>query len=173
MMDKQEKYCRSATYEDVKQLIKSLNEHQVDYFLIGGYALFTHGYQRATRDIDLLVPATKESAHKLINALMALPEQAAKDIDPEWFIDIDKDEHGTIRVADEFVVDIMFNASGETYESLKSHAQIIDLDGLLVQTVDLEGLLKTKQTVRDKDRADRLVLERALDEIKNRSRPLS
>ena len=90
----------------------------------------------------------------------------ARNINPEWFIDVDSDEHGTIRVADEIVVDIMFNASGETYESLKSHAQIIDLDGLLVHTVDLEGLLKTKQTARDKDRADRLILERALNEIK-------
>ena len=165
-MEQPEKYSRSATYEDLKQLIQSLNEQQVDYFLIGGYALFTHGYQRATTDIDLLVPSTEESANRLIKALMVLPEQVARNINPEWFIDVDSDEHGTIRVADEIVVDIMFNASGETYESLKSHAQIIDLDGLLVHTVDLEGLLKTKQTARDKDRADRLILERALNEIK-------
>jgi hypothetical protein len=38
----------------------------------------------------------------------------------------------------------------------------IDLDGIPVRTVNLQGLLLTKQTARDKDIADRIVLERAL-----------
>ena len=42
----------------------------------------------------------------------------------------------------------------------------IDFDGVPVRTLNLEGLLKTKQTVRDKDRLDREVLERALDAIR-------
>lgn len=84
---------------------------------------------------------------------MSLPELAAKDIDPKWFLDGE-----TIRVGDEFVVDIMFNACGETYDSLKNHAEIIKVDGVKIKTVDLSGLLKTKQTVREKDIMDRLVL---------------
>ena len=39
-------------------IIRSLNQRRVDYLLVGGYALFAHGYHRATTDIDLLVPAT-------------------------------------------------------------------------------------------------------------------
>jgi hypothetical protein len=35
-----------------------------------------------------------------------------------------------------------------------------------VRTVNLEGLLLTKQTLRDKDIADRMVIERALDEFR-------
>lgn len=92
-----------------------------------------------------------------------LPEQAAKDLDPQWFV-----EAATIRVADEFVVDVMFNACGETYESLQPYAVTIDFDGLAVRTVNLEGLLKTKQTSREKDKLDKLVLERAIDAQKNR-----
>lgn len=38
----------------------------------------------------------------------------------------------------------------------------IVLDGIPVRTINLEGLLRTKQTMRDKDIADRIVLERAL-----------
>ena len=39
----------------------------------------------------------------------------------------------------------------------------VDLDGIPVRTVNLEGLLRTRQTMRDKDVADRAVLERALE----------
>jgi hypothetical protein len=66
-------------------------------------------------------------------------------------------------VADEFVVDIMFNACGETYESLKQHAEVIDMDGTKVHTVNVKGLLLTKRTAREKDIPDRLLLERALE----------
>ena len=80
-----EEYCRPATLEDLKALIASLNQQGVDYLLIGGYALFAHGYHRATTDIDVLVPATEEAGRKVRKALMVLPDQAAKDIDPAWF----------------------------------------------------------------------------------------
>ncbi len=160
-----EEYCRPATLEDLKALITSLNQQEVDYLLIGGYALFAHGYHRATTDIDVLVPATEESGRKVRKALMVLPDQAAKDIDPAWF-----NEGGNIRVADAFVVDIMLNACGETYETLKQYSETVDMDGLLIRTINLEGLLRTKQTMRDKDMADRAVLERALEVLQEREK---
>lgn len=43
-------YCRPASLDDLKALIESLNRQRVDYLLIGGYALFVHGYHRATTD---------------------------------------------------------------------------------------------------------------------------
>ena len=152
-----EEYSRPATIEDLKILIQALNRQGADYLLIGGYALFAHGYHRATTDIDVLVPANREAGRKIREALMVLPAQAAKDIDPAWF-----EEGENIRVADAFVVDIMLNACGETYETLKQHAETIDLDGVPIHTINLEGLLRTKQTMRDKDVADRKILERAL-----------
>jgi predicted nucleotidyltransferase len=157
-----EQFSRPATLQDLKTLIHSLNERQAEYLLIGGYALFAHGYHRATTDIDLLVPATREAGERTKQALMVLPDQAAKDIDPAWF-----EEGENIRIADDFVVDIMLNACGETYESLAGYAEVIDLDGIPVRTINLEGLIKTKQTLREKDVADRQVLERALAEIRS------
>jgi len=70
-------------------------------------------------------------------------------------------------VADEFIVDIMLNAGGETYETLNRFAETLDLDGILVRTVNLEGLLRTKQTKRAKDGADRMILERALEALQD------
>jgi hypothetical protein len=163
-MDEAAEYCRPASLEDLKTLIESLNRQQVDYLLIGGYALFVHGYHRATTDIDVLVPATLESGAKVKAALMVLPDRAAKDLQPEWFVEGDN-----IRVADAFLVDVLLNACGETYDTLRQYAVTVDLEGIPVRTVSLEGLLRTKQTMRDKDVADRRVLERAIELFKDQS----
>ncbi|MDO9224528.1 MAG: hypothetical protein Q8M09_04595 [Pseudomonadota bacterium] len=157
------RYARPANLDDLKTVLRSLHENQVPYLLIGGYALYTHGYYRATTDIDLLLPTTRDAAMKLKCALLVLPEQACAEIDPAWF-----EEGDTIRVADEFVVDVMFNACGETYETLDRFREVIYLDGIPVNTVSLEGLLRTKQTVRDKDVMDRLLLQRALDQLQDK-----
>lgn len=135
-----------------------MNSHGVDYLLIGGYALAAHGYQRATTDIDLIFPADSATGRRVKEALMILPDQAARDLEPEWF-----EEGENIRVADAFVVDIMLNANGETYETLRQYSETLDLEGIPVRTVSLQGLLLTKQTMRDKDISDRHVLERALE----------
>lgn len=39
-----DEYGCPATLEDLKALIASMNEQGADYLLIGGYALFAHGY---------------------------------------------------------------------------------------------------------------------------------
>lgn len=67
-----------------------------------------------------------------------------------------------IPVADAFVVDVMLNANGQTYETLRPYAETIEFEGIPVSTINLEGLLLTKQTLREKDVPDRIVIERAL-----------
>jgi hypothetical protein len=96
---------------------------------------------------------------------MVLPDQSVKRLDLTWF-----DEGENIRIADAIVVDLLFNACGESYETLKAYAEVIDLDGIPVRTLNLEGLLRTKQGAREKDSADRWVLERALEEYRKREK---
>ena len=155
---------RPATVEDLKKVIQSLNDNKVDYLLIGGYAFQSHGYIRTTTDIDILVPADKTTGKKVIQALLVLPDKSAKDIDLSWF-----EEKDTIRLADEVVVDIMFNACGETYDSLKKYAETIEFDGVKIRTVNLEGLLLTKKGLREKDIPDRLILEKVLEEQRKKN----
>jgi predicted nucleotidyltransferase len=156
-----DQYARPATIDDLKSVIRSLNENGVDYFLIGGYALFAHGYYRATTDIDILMAPDREQGPRVVKALLVLREGVSSGIDPAWF-----EEGENIRVADEIIVDLMFNACGETTETLSRYAETVDLDGVPVRTLSLEGLLRTKQTMRDKDVMDRAVLQRAIDAMK-------
>ena len=155
-------YSRPATLNDLKKIIQSLNHQGAEYILIGGYALFSHGYHRATEDIDLLVPANALSSKAIIDALFVLADKESANLKPEWF-----EEGENIRLADEVVVDLIFKTCGENFASLMPYVEIIDLDGIPVRTLSLEGLLKTKQSGRDKDKMDRLVLEKALAALRS------
>lgn len=156
----EEEFCRPATITDLMNLIKSLNEKEAQYILIGGYALYAHGIHRATEDIDILVPAKREAAQPIIEALMMLPDKTANELEPEWF-----DEGENIRLADEFVVDLILSTCQQTYDTLKKYTEIIEVDGIPITTLNIEGLLLTKQSMRDKDVMDRRSLEIIMNRI--------
>ena len=149
---------RPATADDLKRIVRALNDTGARYLLVGAYALFAHGYQRATTDIDLVVQASVANGERVRQALLVLADQSARDIDPAWFTEGDN-----IRVADEITVDLLFSPCAQTYELLQAHEQIVDLDGVPVHTVSLQGLLLTKQTQRPQDIQDSAILRRAIE----------
>lgn len=55
---------------DFKEFLKSLNDHQVEYLLVRGYAVGYHGYPRATGDMDIWVAGNSENAGKRVAVLM-------------------------------------------------------------------------------------------------------
>jgi len=54
---------------DTESLIRSLNDHGVDYVVIGAAAFPVHGYARATLDIDIFVRPDRGNAERLREAL--------------------------------------------------------------------------------------------------------
>ena len=54
--------------ETLRRVTQDLENHQIDYSVIGAVALNQHGYQRFTVDIDLLL--TKEGLEKFRNELV-------------------------------------------------------------------------------------------------------
>ena len=53
--------------DDFKEFLRLLNESEVQYPLIGGYAVGYHGYPRATADMDIWVAISHENAVKLVD----------------------------------------------------------------------------------------------------------
>lgn len=145
------------TLLDLRTLLTSLQENGVEYILIGGQSLALHGFPRATEDVDLVVPFDEENGKKLIKSLAFL--NSAKDLQSEWFsAEANADEIQNIRVQDDLVVDILFAANGQTYQSLLPHLKTISFNGMSIRTLDIDGLLKTKTNFREKDIIDRAVL---------------
>ncbi len=54
---------------DTESLLKSLNDHVVEYVIIGASALPVHGYSRTTLDIDVFIRPTRDNAERVLEAL--------------------------------------------------------------------------------------------------------
>jgi predicted nucleotidyltransferase len=142
---------------DLHSLLQALQNNGVNFILVGGHAVRLHGFNRATEDVDLVVPFDTENGARLIRSLQFL--ESAKELQAWWFSkEANEEEIQNIRVADELVIDILFTANGETYESLQPFLRKIEIDGVTIPTLDIDGLLKTKTSHREKDAIDRLFL---------------
>jgi hypothetical protein len=57
---------------DVVAIYRALNRHGVDYIVVGGFAVATHGVIRATVDLDIVVDHSWANAERLGAALTEL-----------------------------------------------------------------------------------------------------
>jgi predicted nucleotidyltransferase len=157
-------YTRPATWDDVRKLAQLLNESGVEYALVGGYAIAAHGFNRFSEDIDILVNPSAENSRRWIIALSALPDHVTRELldDPDVFA---KDARYALRINDEITVDVMPSIAGKSWGEMRKHIETIDLDGIPLCLLNLEGLLLTKQGLRPKDQMDAALLTRALEEL--------
>lgn len=157
-------FTRPATWEDLKTLARYLDEAGVEYALVGGFAIAAHGFNRFTEDIDILVNPSPENSRRWIMALSRLPDGAASILSTEQDI-FAKDSLHAIRISDEFTVDVMPAIAGLGWDVMKPHVRSTQIDDVTVRLLDLEGLLKTKQSSRPKDQMDAAVITAALKRL--------
>jgi len=55
--------------QDFRELLALFNKHEVDYVIVGAYALGFHGVPRYTGDLDILVKPQPANAGRIIQAL--------------------------------------------------------------------------------------------------------
>jgi hypothetical protein len=55
--------------QDFKDFLKLLNSKQVEYLLIGGYAVGYYGYARVTADIDIWIAIHPNNAQKFFEVI--------------------------------------------------------------------------------------------------------
>ena len=149
--------ARPAGLEDLVALCRSLNREGARYVVIGGMAIIQAGFVRATQDIDLLIEVSLDNLARVRRALMDLPDRAVRDM-----ADGDLDQYVVVRVADEIVVDLMKVACGIQYAEASALVDRRNLEGVEIPFANPVLLWKTKQTVRDKDRQDRVFLAQLL-----------
>jgi hypothetical protein len=64
-------------------------------------------------------------------------------------------------------------AANRTFGELREHILEIDYDGVPILLLDIDGMLMTKKTSRESDKADRLKLERLNSALARTGRPSS
>jgi nucleotidyltransferase AbiEii toxin of type IV toxin-antitoxin system len=152
-------YAREPQLDDLVRLARALNAHHVRYVLIGGFAVIAHGGARTTKDIDLLIDAAPENVARVRKALEILEDKAVNDVADE-----DVARYSVVRVADEIVVDLMSRACGVDYADASRDAVTIRFADVPVPVASPSTLIRTKNTVRPSDAADRQFLQVLIDE---------
>lgn len=142
---------------DAAAVLRTLDEHRVEYVVIGGLAVQTHGHTRTTQDLDLIPKPTSANLARLHDALTALgarPVGTARpariEIPATGVLELDTDAGG---------VDVHLDPPGAApYAALRSRALNVQLDvGVLV--VGRDDLIAMKRASgRPIDRSDVLAL---------------
>lgn len=131
-------------YQDFLEFIQALNNHKVEYLLVGGYAVILHGYTRTTGDMDIWVNPSAKNYNRLVKAFgeFGMP---LFDMTEEHFLDTSKFDVFTFGVSP-VSIDIMTRVKGLVFEAVFPNAASVELDeGLLVRLISLEDLLQAKQ----------------------------
>ncbi len=136
---------------DFKEFLKLLNEKNVRYLLIGGYAVGYHGYPRATNDMDVWIAIHPDNAQRMVTVLREfgfdLPE-----LTPDLFLQ----ENKIIRMGNPPMrLEISTGISGVEFDECYASRVVDTLDGVEVNIIDLPHLKANKKAAgRLKDLAD-------------------
>jgi predicted nucleotidyltransferase len=149
--------ARAPEPEDVARVCRALNDAEVRYVLIGGFAVIAHGGGRFTKDVDLLIDDDLDNVARVKRALAILPDNAVADV-----ADSDVQSYQVVRVVDEIVIDLMGRACGLSYADVVRDAESLDLLGVKVPVASPATLIRTKDTLRPQDAIDRAFLEGVL-----------
>ncbi len=125
------------------KLLKELNTNNVEYLIVGGYAVNYYGYRRTTGDLDLLIkPDNGINKQRLITCFknLALSDSAIKRLlsldftKPLIFIDGEEP----------FKIDFMTKISGVDFnDAWEKRIQVV-IDGINVNFIHLNHLLISK-----------------------------
>lgn len=128
---------------DFVEFINALNDCEVDYVLVGGYAVILHGYSRTTGDMDLWINPTRTNYEKLVKAfdVFRLP-----------LFDMTLDKFLNTEEYDVFsfgrppmAIDIMTKVKGLVFNEAVNGAQWFELEEeFAIRVVNFNDLIKAK-----------------------------
>jgi hypothetical protein len=137
--------------DDFKEFLKLLNESNVEYLLIGGYAVGYHGYPRATADMDIWVAISPNNAERLVDVFHRFGMQNPK-LTPGLFQERGK----IIRMGvPPMRIEVFTEIDGvEFYECYATRIKA-RIDGQTVNLISSENLRRNKRaSARHKDLDD-------------------
>ena len=118
---------------DFKEFLKLLNDAEVEYLLIGGYAVGYHGYPRTTADMDVGVAMTAGNAAKLVDVLHRFGMQDVS-LRPELFLERGK----IIRMGvPPMRIEILTEIDGVRFAECYAKREVAKLDGQKVNLISL------------------------------------
>ena len=129
---------------DFQDFLKSLNDADVKYVLVGGYSVIFHGFPRTTGDLDIFVEVSKENYLKLKKAFSQFG-LAMFDMTEENFLlnsDLTVFTFGRSPVS----IEILKKISGLSFEEVFQNAIETEIENIPLKIINLKDLIKNKKT---------------------------
>ena len=142
---------------DLREFIECLNSNEVEYLVIGAFAVSWHGFPRYSADIDFLIRPSQANAERVLRALAKFGfgglEISASDLTvPGRVIQLGYEPNR---------IDLMTSITGVSFDDAWHERDAGDLDGLSVNFIGRLSLIRNKEaTGRAKDRIDAEELRR-------------
>jgi hypothetical protein len=136
---------------DYRDMLSAFDDADVEYLVVGAYAVAAHGHPRATGDIDLWVRPSSDNAKRVLRALDAfgapLSEISEEDFRKPNLV-------FQIGIAPRRI-DILTSAEGLTFDVAWRDRLIVELEGVSVPVLSKEHLIQNKRALgRHQDLAD-------------------
>ncbi|MBN1147652.1 MAG: hypothetical protein JXA78_10385 [Anaerolineales bacterium] len=129
---------------DFKEFLQLLSANQVEYLLIGGYAVGYHGYPRATIDMDIWVAMHPENAAKLVAVLKEFGFNVPE-LSEELFLKADQ----IVRMGVPPVrLEITTTISGVDFSECYAERVVDDLGGVQVNLINLSLVVMNGYTTK-------------------------
>lgn len=124
----------------LQDVFRSLEKHEVKYLIIGGIAAVLYGVPRATFDLDIIIEATPKNAEKLLDAFLDAKLGTASLITAEKLL---KNE---ITVFEDSVrIDVQTFTPGIIFEKSWKNRKIMTYRGNSFYVVSREDLIVSKK----------------------------
>jgi len=137
--------------KDLREFVELLNSNEVEYLVVGAFAVAYHGFPRYTADLDLLLRPTPANACRVLRALQSFGfgnvGVTAEDLQVEGkVIQLGVKPNR---------IDLLTGISGVTFEEAWQSRDEGELDGIPSRFIGRTALLTNKEaTGRAKDKGD-------------------
>lgn len=139
--------AETETPLDAERILRALAEHGVEYVLIGGLAVQTHGHVRTTNDADLIPSPDPANLGRLAKALRSLDARVLNPGEEGIKVDARMLPHATIWqfATRDGGIDVMHEVpGGRSYDELSERALRVHLGDVEVPVVSLDDLIQMK-----------------------------
>ncbi len=136
---------------DFKEFLNLLKGKDIQYLLIGGYAVGYHGYPRATNDMDIWIAIEPRTAKQMVLALKEFGFDTPQ-LSKEFFLK----ENNIVRMGiAPMRIKILTTISGVNFEECFQQRVVDEIDGIEVNIISLKQLkINKKASGRHKDLDD-------------------
>lgn len=125
---------------EFQELLKLFHENNVEYLLIGGYAVGYHGYPRATGDMDIWIALEAANAERISSALQGFGFSPTN-VPASIFLEPNRVfRMGTPPLR----IELLTSISGVLFPDCWAKREVFLVDGLPVNLIDAGSLKANK-----------------------------